>query len=217
MPKADYHFIQGKFHMEVANLIHNKSESDWLGTLHGSTITDGQSSMMFIGNSGSGKSTLCSLLVAHGYHLVADDISPLAKENGHIYYNPAAISIKEKAFKVLEPLLPELNALPEITFNPAKGVLKYLPCKQPKQLHYPCETLVLVNYTPNSETLLELISVKEALETIIPDSWLHPGKDHAQAFLNWLDQLNFYKLTYSDTKEMIETVSELFKQQNHHS
>ncbi|WP_370390784.1 hypothetical protein [uncultured Winogradskyella sp.] len=215
VPKADYHFIQGKFHMEVANLIHNKHESDWLGTIHGSTITDGQSSIMFIGNSGSGKSTLCSLLVAHGYHLVSDDISPLGKADGHIYYNPAAISIKEKAFKVLEPFLPELKTLPEITFNPAKGVLKYLPCKQPNQLHYPCQTLVLVNYTPDSETLLEAISIKEALETIIPDSWLHPGIEHAQAFLDWLGQLNFYKLTYGAMEEMIETVSELFKKQNH--
>lgn len=211
VPKKEYHYIQGKFHMAVANLIHHKKETDWLGTLHGSTITDGDTAVMLIGHSGSGKSTLCSLLVAHGYFLLADDISPLAKFNNHIYYNPAAISIKEKAFKVLEPLLPQLKTLPEVLFNPTKGVLKYLPCSRPEHSHYPCNTIVLVNYTPESATQLESISIKEVLETIIPDSWLHPGTEYAEAVLNWLSATRFYKLTYSDTDSMVKTISDLFK------
>jgi hypothetical protein len=211
VPKKEYHFIQGKFHMAVSNLIHHKNETDWLGTLHGSTITNGDTALLFIGNSGSGKSTLCSLLVAHGYSLLADDISPLAKSNTHVYYNPAAISIKENAFKVIEPLLPQINTLPEIFFTPSKGVLKYLPCPRPEHSDYPCKAIVLVNYTPESTTQLETISVKEVLETIIPDSWLHPGIVYADAFLNWLSTTSFYKLTYSDTDSMVKTISDLFK------
>jgi putative ribosome biogenesis GTPase RsgA len=213
-PKRDYHLAQGAFKMALFNLVHNTVESDWLATIHGSTITDGKSAILFIGNSGSGKSTLCSLLVAHGFTVLADDISPLLKADGHIYYNPSAISIKEKAFNILEPLIPELTTLPKVNFNSTKGVLKYIPCPPPLQQHYPCKTMVLVNYTPNSETVLESISVKDALETFIPDSWLHPGKEHAQSFLGWLSELSFYKLTYSDIEEMKTTVSELFKNYN---
>jgi hypothetical protein len=211
VPKSQYHFIQGKFHLLLSNIIHNRSEDDWLGTLHASAITDEETAILFIGNSGSGKSTLCGLLAAHGYKLLADDIAPLGKTDGHIYYNPAALSIKQKSFKVLEPWFPELESIPEITFNTAKGLLKYLPCPPPSNRHYPCKAMVLVNYTPESQTVLESITVKDALETFIPDSWIHPGEVYARAFLGWLDKLEFYTLRYSDTEDMVKTVSKLFK------
>lgn len=212
VPKRDYHHIQGKFIMHLLCTLHNNNESDWIGTLHGSTITDGNSSILFVGESGKGKSTLCALLAANGFNLLADDVSPLLSNDKYIYYNPSAISLKKGAFKLLQPLTSNFNNIPVVNFNKTKGDIKYIPCAKPVQNAYPCSAIILVNYRPNSQTKLEPVSVKTILETLIPDSWLSPNKKHAQQFLDWLAELKLYQLTYSDTESVKDEVSKVFKQ-----
>ncbi|WP_179374563.1 hypothetical protein [Winogradskyella wichelsiae] len=212
VPKKDYHYIQGKFIMQLLCELHNKTEKDWIGSLHGSTITDENNAILFVGKSGKGKSTLCALLANTDLKLLADDVSPLLSKDQHIYYNPSAISIKQGAFKLLEPLVNNFNKLPIVDFNKTKGNLKYLPCTKPKQNHYPCRAIILVNYKPESKTLLEPISIKTILETIIEDSWLSPKPKHAEQFLSWLKNMKLYQLTYSDTTCVTKEVSNLFKE-----
>jgi len=212
--KHKYHLIQGKFIMQLLCTLHDKEESDWIGTFHGSTITNGSSSILFVGESGKGKSTLCALLAANGFDLLADDVSPMLSKDKHIYYNPSAISIKEGAFNLLQPLVTNFESLPIIKFNKTKGDIKYIPCLRPEEDHYPCNAIILVNYKPKSKIKLEQVSVKTILETIIPDSWLSPNPKHAQQFLDWLTELKMYQLTYSDTKNVLAEISKLFKQLN---
>ncbi|WP_225035072.1 hypothetical protein [Winogradskyella sp. SM1960] len=212
VPKSDYHLIQGKFIMQLLCVLHNKVEQDWIGTLHGSTITDGNSSMLFVGKSGKGKSTLCALLAANGFDLLADDVSPLLSKNQHIYYNPLAISLKEGAFNLLQPIVTNFETLPIVEFNTTKGRLKYMPCRLPGKQHYPCHSIILVNYQPDSETKLETVSIKHILETLIEDSWLSPNPKHANQFLNWLNGVTLYQLTYSSTASVVTEISTLFKQ-----
>lgn len=215
-PKQNYHFIQGKFAMELLSFIHNREESDWLGTFHGSTISDGKNSILFIGKSGKGKSTLCALLTAKGFELVADDVSPMLASDSHIYHNPSAISIKEGAFDLLRPLIGGFDGLPNTLFNKTKGIIKYMPCKSPIKDKYPCRAIIMVNYSKDSETKLEEISIKTALETLIPESWLSPNPLHAKQFLDWLSQTPVYQLTYSNTKSVSEEITKCFKQFNNH-
>ena len=212
--KHSYHLIQGKFIMQMLCTIHSKVENDWIGTFHGSTITDENSSILFVGESGKGKSTLCALLAANGFKLLADDVSPMLSKDKHIYYNPSAISMKEGAFNVLQPVIKNFEDIPVVKFNKTKGDLKYIPCLKPEKDHYPCNAIVLVNYQPNSKTKLEKVSVKTILETIIPDSWLSPNPKHAQQFLDWLMEIKMYQLTYSDTTSVTNEVSKLFHQFN---
>ncbi|WP_171032474.1 hypothetical protein [Winogradskyella algicola] len=214
VPKRDYHLIQGKFAMELLSFIHHKDESDWLGTFHGSTISDGKNSILFIGASGKGKSTLCALLSAQGFELVADDVSPMLAKDSRIYHNPSAISIKEGAFDLLRPLVDDFDSLPNTLFNKTKGVIKHLPCKSPIKDCYPCSAIIMVNYSKGSKTSLESISIKEALETLIPESWLSPKPLHASQFLDWLSQTPVYKLTYSNTESVTKEITACFKQFN---
>lgn len=216
VPKTDYHLVQGKFIMHLLCELHDIEEQDWIGTLHGSTITDGESSILFIGKSGKGKSTLCALLAAHGFDLLADDVSPLHSNNRHLYYNPSSISLKEGAFNLLKPFVPHFDELPIVEFNTTKGPLKYLPSCKPEKDHYPCQAIVLVNYTPDSETILEDISVQLILETLIEDSWLSPNPKHAEQFINWLHTLPLLQLTYSSTPSVLSEIATLFKQFNCH-
>jgi hypothetical protein len=208
----DYHLTQGKFIMHLLNSIHHKEEHDWIGTFHGSTITDGQSSILIVGNSGKGKSTLCALLATQGFDLLADDVSPMLLGDKHIYYNPSAISIKQGAFDLLSSVVPNFETLPHILFNKTKGPIKYIPCSKPKKNHYPCHTIVLVNYQSNTDTRLESASIKTVLEMLIPDSWLFPNATHAKQFLDWLQSVNMYSLTYSDTDSVTKTMTRLFKE-----
>lgn len=215
-PKQNYHFIQGKFAMELLSFIHDNEESDWLGTFHGSTISDGENSILFVGASGKGKSTLCALLTAKGFELVADDVSPMLAADSHIYHNPSAISIKKGAFSLLRPLVNGFDELPDTVFNKTKGVIKYLPCKTPNKDHYPCRAIIMVNYTKDSDTTLELRSIKEALETLIPESWLSPDPLHAKTFLDWLSKTPVYQLTYSDTEGVTEEITKCFNRFKNH-
>ena len=214
VPKRDYHLIQGKFIMQLLCFIHDKKEDDWIGTFHGSTITDGNSAILFIGESGKGKSTLSALLSNNGFNLLADDVSPMLSKNRNIYFNPSAISIKKGAFNILQPIVTNFDSLPIVQFNKTKGSIKYIPSDIPKKDSYPCNAIILVNYVPKSKISLENLPIKILLETLIPDSWLSPNPYHAKQFLDWLKTLKIYKLTYSDTKSVIEEVSELFKHLN---
>jgi hypothetical protein len=210
--KKDYHLIQGKFIMHLLCTIHSKEESDWVGTFHGSTITDDTNSILFVGKSGQGKSTLCSLLSANGFKLVADDISPMLSKNKHIYSNPLAISVKEGAFNTLRPLIKDFDDLLVTQLNKTKGLIKYVPTKNWKANSYPCKAIVMVNYKKESDTILENVSIKKVLETLIPDSWLSPNPKHAKQFLDWLESIRVYELTYGNTSDVTLCISKLFKQ-----
>lgn len=211
VPKLEYHHIQGQFILQLLCTLHDKVETDWIGSFHGSTISDGQASLLLVGQSGKGKSTLSALLATHGFDLVADDISPLLSEDQCIYYNPLALSIKAGAFAVLQPFISHFDALATVQLNSHKGAIKYVPCPQPNKSHYPCKALVLVQYSPGADTLLAPVSLKTALETLIPESWLSSNAMQAKQFMAWLDSLTFYQLTYSDTQSVIKKMRSLFK------
>jgi hypothetical protein len=200
--------------MHLLCFSHNKTEQDWIGTFHVSTITDGHSSLLVIGESGKGKSTLCAVLATSGFSLLADDVSPMLSGTKSIYYNPSAISVKEGAFSLLSPLVDGFKNLPSVQFNKGKGLLKYMACQAPNENFYPCKGIILVNYQPEAETKLEKVSVQTLLETLIPESWLSPNPVHAKEFLDWLSSVNAYELTYSDSNSVSQDISQLFHQLN---
>ncbi|WP_179343774.1 hypothetical protein [Winogradskyella ursingii] len=210
VPKQAYHKLQGKFMMHLFCTIHNKPENEWIGTFHGSTVSDGSSSVLFIGVSGKGKSTLCALLATQGFELVADDVSPLAANDLNIYTNPAALSVKEGSFDILSPLVDGFESFETLKVNPSKGRIKYIPFPKPTQNKYTCQNIILVNYKKNAVTELESISVAQLMETLIPDTWLSPNPAHAKSFLEWLQNVNMYELTYSDTAQVTNLVTDIF-------
>lgn len=213
-PKQEYHKLQGKFITHLLGYIHDAEETDWIGTFHGSTITDGNASILFIGQSGKGKSTLCAILAANGYQLVADDVSPLSSKTANIHNNPSAISIKHGAFNVLEPMIKGFNSLPTTQLHKSKGLIKYVAPAPLKKTHYPCRQIILVNYQKDADTILKKITITKVLETLIPESWLSPNPKHAKQFLDWLQTLAFYEITYSDTESVLKEIKTIFLKNN---
>jgi len=213
-PDTDYHLLQGKFAMHVLCSINDNEESDWLGTFHASTVVKNDQAVMIIGDSGKGKSTFTALLLADGFEVLADDLTPILSKDMLVYPYPGGISIKSGAFDTLNFRLPNFDNLPQHYINPYKGYVKYVSVPKSKgyTTGYPCKTIVRINYEEDSRTKLETISIAHALETLIPESWLASNQANAQRFLNWIKDVNFYELTYSDSKDAIKVFSQLFKE-----
>jgi len=210
----EIHYFQGKFSMKLVEKLYQKPERDWIGVFHASALSDGKKNMMFLGDSGNGKSTLAALLVAQGYTLFADDFVPVEAKSKQIYYFPAAISIKEKALEVLNPIFPKLKKTPQIDLAYINKSVRYLvasPLKEKAVSHLPCKTLVFVKYQKNSGLKIEEIEKEDAFQKLIPDSWLSPLPKNAQQFLDWFEKLTCYSLTYSDNELMYQTVKKLYQ------
>lgn len=209
VPETAYHYIQGKFKMHVLCTLYHNTEAHWIGTLHASTVAFKDAATLLIGKSGSGKTTLTGLLVAHGFDLVADDLTALHAKDALVYSYPGALSVKSGSFELMSFYFSALSTLPTLVHHPAKGAIKYLPLPISKPGGYKVKQMLLVNYQPNVQTLMEEISVVEVLEIMVPDSWLAPEKIHAKGFMDWLSQLKFYRLTYSNTAEAIASIKQL--------
>lgn len=213
-PSKDYHLLQGKFAMHLICALHDNEELDWIGTFHASTVVKNDQAVMVIGDSGKGKSTFTALLLAYGYEVLADDLTPILANDCLVYPYPGAISLKAGSFEILNNRLPNFKELTEHYINPYKGYVKYVGAPKSKGYlkGYPCNTIVRINYESNSETKLETISIAEALDTLIPESWLAPKQENAKQFLNWIKHVRFYELSYSNSEEAIRKFSKLRKE-----
>ena len=208
----NYHILQGNFCMQLLCIIHGKTENDWLGTIHASTVTNDKEAILVIGKSGKGKSTFTAHAMASGLNLVADDFSPILAKNKHVFTYPGAISIKSGAFESLSKLIPSFDDLPLVFKGQEKGSVKFIvPFQNPNSKQsYPCRKMVSIHYKPESKTELKEIPFSEAMAVFVPDSWISPKETHAKEFMEWMVCLSFYELTYSNTTEALDVFSNLF-------
>ncbi|WP_299670685.1 hypothetical protein [uncultured Polaribacter sp.] len=210
--KNEIHFFQGKFSMELIQKIHQKKENKWMGVFHASAVSNGEKSILFLGDSGNGKSTSLALLQAHGFTCLADDFVPIDAEKKEVFSFPASISIKKNSLETLLPLYPELKNSAEYHFKRLNKVVRYLkPNNTNFNAHLPCKDLVFIKYKKEADLQATKISKIDAFQQLVPDSWLSPSKENAQLFLDWFANLNCYQITYSENKKMIATVSKIFK------
>ena len=203
------HEFQGKFSMELICSFYNKTEHDWMGVFHASTISKNNHSIMFTGDSGNGKSTLISILMANGFNVIADDFSPILRSDFKTYCFPSAISIKEKSFDLIEQLHPEFKNSNEYYINELKGTVKYLPPKS-KEISANCSSVVWVQYSETAKKSMKKISTQEALKKILPDAWISNKEVNAKAFLKWIQKTAFYEKNYADNDKLISVINSYF-------
>ena len=206
---TELHEFQGKFSMELMCSFYNKTEHDWMGVFHASTISKNNHSIMFTGDSGNGKSTLVSILMANGFNVIADDFTPILREDFKTYCFPSAISIKEKSYSLMEQIYPGLKNSKQYYISELKGAVKYLPPTS-KETSADCSSVVWVKYSQSSENSIKKISTQEALKKILPDTWISNKEVNAKAFLKWIKHTNFYELLYSDNEKLITTINTFY-------
>ena len=209
--KEEIHYFQGKFSMEFIQAMYHKEESEWMGVFHASAVSNQQKAVLFLGDSGNGKSTSLALLQKHGFQCLADDFVPVAATNKEVYHFPAAISVKNSSLQTLAPLYPILNDTKEYHLKRLNKRVRYLPPNYTDtQTHLACKDLVFIKYQKDVALSFSKISKQKAFEQLVPDSWLSPKKENAATFLEWFATLNCYQITYSQTNEMVASVSKIF-------
>jgi len=210
-PKEEIHYFQGKFSMEFIQAMYHKEESEWMGVFHASAVSNQQKAVLFLGDSGNGKSTSLALLQKHGFQCLADDFVPVAATNKEVYHFPAAISVKNSSLQTLAPLYPLLNDTKEYHLKRLNKRVRYLPPNYTDtQTHLAYKDLVFIKYQKDVALSFSKISKQKAFEQLVPDSWLSPKKENATTFLEWFATLNCYQITYSQTNEMVASVTKIF-------
>lgn len=207
---VEYHLLQGKFSMELLCVLTKTKENDWLGTFHASTVANNHEAIMIVGESGKGKSSLTALLMANGYFLMADDFTPILAKSQEIYSYPVAISLKEGSYGLVESLFKKTDYSTSASLNTKKGMIRYIMPKDKPANSLPCSKIVLVNYQSDANTEFRKILSQEVLPILIPDSWLSTCPENANYFLNWLERLQFFELTYSNNHEAVSKFHDLF-------
>ena len=209
-PLDEAHFLQGKFALQLINLCNNKVESDWMAVLHASAVYKEDKGFVFLGESGNGKSTATTLLTLNGYKLLADDFVPVEVSNNKIYSFPAAISIKEKLLNEMEGSFPQLRNS-RLRYKDEHTNYKYLYPQECSKFvtSVPAKALLFIKYTKDSSTNLKSLSTCEALELLIPDSWISPLPQNVPSFLNWIQEVPAYRIEYSDNTEFINLINSL--------
>jgi hypothetical protein len=206
----DIHYFLGKFGMELIQGIYNKHEEEWMGVFHGSAISNQNGCALLLGDSGNGKSTALALLQAAGFHCIADDFIPIAAQDQLVYPLPAAISVKTTSVPYLLPLYPELKDTQEYHLKRLDKHVRYLKPKNFSTNHKrPAKALIFIKYKAESDLIVNEIPEDEALEQLIPDSWISSLETNAVAFMNWFSKLKYYQLTYSDNAKMIACVNNI--------
>ena len=202
-------FLSGRLFMELLNSIHQKTADDWMAVFHASAVSDGQQCLLFLGDSGNGKSTLSAILMANGFHLLADDFVPVDAINFRVHYLPAALSVKKSALGHLVPLFPQLATAPEY-FDPyLNKTFRYLAnpgLSNHTSSGYPCKALVFVKYEKDSGLILEDMPKDIAFQSLVPSSWISPLPEVASRFLDWFLAMPCYRLTYSDNEAVVGAV-----------
>ena len=209
-------YILGRFFLEMINLSYGKNSSDWMALFHASAISDGQHSIIFLGESGSGKSTIAACLMSSGFDFLADDFVILDKENGHVFVSPGALSVKRQAVAMLLPHFPQLSSLREYYYPLMQKNVRYLPPvnRHTERSNFPCRALVYVKYRKNSGSILESLPKSVAFQQLFPDSWISPEPEIASRFLDWFLEIPCYQLTYSDNDAMVDIIRGLLNKRD---
>lgn len=200
-----YHYLQAFFASEIISAYSGVDNTDWLASFHGSAIQTNGQTWLILGDSGSGKSSLAAMCNASGFQCIADDLVLMHQSDALIYPNPAGISVKEGAWRVLKDFYPDLDEIPIYSSVKKKKLVKYIPINLSDQFRkpQPCHQLVWVNYRPQSAFKTQSLTHYQALQQLIPDTWVTPNKKGAQQFLDWFVCSQCWSLSYSDYREVL--------------
>ena len=205
------HLVKGMIFMFLINVMHDKTEADWLMTVHASAITNGKKTILFTAAPGNGKTTIAALLQARGYPIVADDFVPIERSTLMAWPFPIAMSVKEGSMELLSPLMPGLQQKPVNYISPEK-IVRYLspagiPGETPEA--FPVREIVMISYNPEVDLTWEKLDALSGISLLLDQAWVSPGRENAQAFLDRIVTLPFYRLTYSNNEKALEVITKL--------
>jgi hypothetical protein len=209
--KEETQFVKGQIFMTLVNEMHHKTDADWLMTVHASAITNGKKTILFSAAPGSGKTTIAALLRVRGYRLISDDFVPVDR-SFRAYPFPITMSVKEGSMELLTPIFPELKQKTLTYISPEKSVRYLAPDHFPDVTSeiYPVHEFIFVQYDPSVDFAWEKLDPISGMKQLLQEAWVAPAKGNAGILFNRVDQISFYKLTYSNNQKALDAVTNLF-------
>jgi hypothetical protein len=209
--KEDIQYFSGCVKQLMFSILYERDYSDWMMALHASGVSRNGQAVVFSAAAGSGKSTISALLKAKAYNFLSDDFIT-ADEKGNVYSFPAAISVKDGSVEALSEFSPELKEIStQETF--IGKIVRYLSVENLSgnyESGFPVKAFVFVNYDKQSESIIEEVTKKEALQHLLKETWVKPEPENIERFFDWIENTNFYRLQYSDNQQAIDFVQKLF-------
>lgn len=206
------HLVKGSIFMSLINVMYEKSDSDWLMTVHASGITDGHKTILFSAAPGKGKTTIAGLLQARGYQLISDDFVPIDRNSIRAYPFPIAMSVKPGSVDLLSPIFPTLEDLPLNRISPEKSV-RFMPPALNLDITnhiFPVQEFVFIEYNTSVDFLWEKLNPINAAKLLLDQSWILPEPANAEVFMEQILNKSFFKLTYSNNEKALDAITNLF-------
>ena len=207
------HFLRGAVSQKLFGVLYGVADKDWMVTLHSAAVSDGNSAIIFPAQAGSGKSTISALLQAHGFTVLSDDFNAINRNNGFVYRLPLAISVKEGSLYTLSPFYPELTGI--VPEKAATGkIVRHLPVENNRtgsKVAFPVKAFVFVKYSESEPFVFEEVEKREAIQSLLPETWVNPYPENVAKFFDWFDEIAFYRLQYANYEDALNAIEFLFK------
>ncbi len=202
--------FMGKLSMVLLNSFYKTQTKDWAATFHASSIYKKKDAITFIGDSGAGKSTAVSILVANGYHLLADDFVPMSSK-GQLCSFPAALSIKTSNRINFNALFPNASwSQDRVKLHKVKYKYLYLQnSSPPKTIEKKCKVIIHIKYEEKIKGRYKVLRADELLELLIPQAWLSRDPSKVKVFMKSISLCKCYRLTYSDPDDLVSIISQI--------
>ncbi len=211
--KDETHLVKGLIFMFLINVIYDKTDSDWLMTVHASAITNRKKTILFSAPPNHGKTTIAALLQDRGYKLISDDFVPIDRNTFSAYPFPIAMSVKQSSMDLLSSLFPDLSQKPLNYISPEKSV-RYLPYYNGSDLTdwiFPVKDFVFIQYNNSVDFEWEKLDPLKALKLLLDQAWITPAQGNATILFDKISQLSFHKLTYSNNLKALDAITNLFE------
>ena len=211
--KDETHLVKGEIFMSLINVIYKKTDADWLMTVHASAITDGKKTVLFSAPPNHGKTTIAALLQHCGFRIVSDDFVPVHRESFVAYPLPIAMSVKQTSMDLLEPLYPALNAK-KLNYISAEKSVRFLPSESNYDFEsnlFPIHDFIFIAYNKQVDFELEKLDAVQAMKLLLDQTWVVPNAGNAEVLFAKIQQLSFYRLTYSNNQKAIDAIKNIFE------
>lgn len=206
-------FVKGSIFMSLINVMYQKTDDDWLMTVHASAITNGKKTILFSAAPGNGKTTIAALLQAKGYQLISDDFVPIDRKLLNAYPFPIAMSVKEGSMELLVSHFPELGQKPLNYISPVKSV-RYLASSENPDFTkniFPAQEFIFVKYDQSIDFVMEKLDPLQAIRLLLDQTWVTPSRGNPAILFDLILQKSFYQLSYSNNKKALDAITNLFE------
>lgn len=183
--------------------------SDWCALLHAAALARGDETILLAGACQKGKTTLTAHLLQRNWEYLAEDLTAIDSKSGAVYGIPSALSLKQGSWDLLSVDFPEIENL--AIHEKFGSKIRYLPPPKyqlgPKSLKF----IIFVDFDPSVKHYCLKLSPVEALENLVAaDSWINTDEDHLNFFLEILENVTAFQLTYNTLDQAQSSIEELF-------